>query len=89
MTGTHPLDLFDLDDLVGDEERAIQQTVREVMDKQVRPHVAQWYDEASLPARELAVELGKVGLLGMHLGLRLRGHQRHGVRPGLPRARGR
>ena len=64
---THPLDLFDLDDLVGEEERAIQQTVREVMDKQVRPHVAQWYDEGSLPARELAVELGKVGLLGMHL----------------------
>ena len=67
MTGTHPLDLFDLDDLVGDEERAIQQTVREVMDAQVRPHVAQWYDEATLPARELALELGKVGLLGMHL----------------------
>ena len=37
------------------------------MDAQVRPHVAQWYDEASLPARELALELGKVGLLGMHL----------------------
>jgi glutaryl-CoA dehydrogenase len=64
---THPLELFDLDDQVGEEERAIQATVREVMDKQVRPHVAQWYDEASLPARELAVELGKVGLLGMHL----------------------
>ena len=63
----HPLDLFDLDGLVGEEERAIQQTVREVMDAQVRPHVAQWYDEASLPARELALELGKVGLLGMHL----------------------
>ncbi len=65
MTG--PLELFDLDDQVGEEERAIQATVREVMDKEVRPHVAQWYDEASLPARELAVELGKVGLLGMHL----------------------
>ena len=63
----HPLDLFDLGDLVGEEERAIQQTVRELMDAQVRPHLAQWYDEASLPARELALELGKVGLLGMHL----------------------
>jgi glutaryl-CoA dehydrogenase len=62
-----PLDLFDLGDLVGDEERAIQQTVREVVDQQVRPHVAQWYDEGSLPARDLALELGKVGLLGMHL----------------------
>jgi glutaryl-CoA dehydrogenase len=67
MSTAHPLDLFDLDDLVGEEERAIQRTVREVMDAQVRPHVAQWYDEASLPARDLAVELGKVGLLGMHL----------------------
>jgi glutaryl-CoA dehydrogenase len=64
---THPLDLFDLGDLVGEEERAIQQTVRELVEQQVRPHLAQWYDEASLPARELALELGKVGLLGMHL----------------------
>jgi glutaryl-CoA dehydrogenase len=64
---THPLELFDLDDQVGEEERAIQATVREVMDKQVRPHVAQWYDEASLPARELAGELGQGGLVGMDL----------------------
>ncbi len=62
-----PLDLFDLGDLVDDDERAIQQTVRDLVDQQVRPHLAQWYDEASLPARELALELGKVGLLGMHL----------------------
>ena len=41
--------------------------MRELVDPQVRPHLAQWYDEASLPARELALELGKVGLLGMHL----------------------
>jgi glutaryl-CoA dehydrogenase len=68
MSGTsQPLELFDLDDLVGEEERAIQQTVREVVGQQVRPHLAQWYDEGSLPARELALELGKVGLLGMHL----------------------
>ena len=65
MTG--PLDLFDLDDQIGEEERAIQRTVRDLMDAQVRPHLAQWYDEAKLPARELALELGKVGLLGMHL----------------------
>jgi glutaryl-CoA dehydrogenase len=64
---TNPLDLFDLDDQVGEEEHAIQRTVRELMDAQVRPHLAQWYDEAKLPARDLALELGKVGLLGMHL----------------------
>jgi glutaryl-CoA dehydrogenase len=64
---TNPLDLFDLDDQVGEEEHAIQRTVRELMDAQVRPHLAQWYDEAKLPARDLALELGKIGLLGMHL----------------------
>jgi glutaryl-CoA dehydrogenase len=68
MTPTQgPLDLFDLDDLVGEEERAIRSTARDLVDAQVRPHIAQWYDEASLPARELAIEMGKVGLLGMHL----------------------
>jgi glutaryl-CoA dehydrogenase len=63
----HPLELFDLDGLIGEEERAIRTTVRDLVDAQVRPHIAQWYDEGSLPARELAIEMGKVGLLGMHL----------------------
>jgi glutaryl-CoA dehydrogenase len=64
---THPLALLDLDSLLSDEEKAIRATVRELVDAQVRPHLAQWYDEGSLPARELALEMGKVGLLGMHL----------------------
>jgi glutaryl-CoA dehydrogenase len=29
--------------------------------------VAQWYEEGRVPARELALEFGKLGLLGMHL----------------------
>jgi glutaryl-CoA dehydrogenase len=64
---THPLALLDVDSLLSDEEKAIRATVRELVDAQVRPHLAQWYDEGSLPARELALEMGKVGLLGMHL----------------------
>jgi glutaryl-CoA dehydrogenase len=64
---THPLALLDVDSLIGDEEKAIRDTVRELVDARVRPHLAQWYDEGSLPARELALELGTVGLLGMHL----------------------
>ena len=57
-----------LDDLVGEEERAVQRTVREVMEdaRSVRTSPSGTTRRA-LPARELAVELGKVGLLGMHL----------------------
>jgi glutaryl-CoA dehydrogenase len=33
----------------------------------VRPHIAQWYESGTVPARELAKELGSLGLLGMHL----------------------
>jgi glutaryl-CoA dehydrogenase len=32
----------------------------------VRPHIASWFEEGMLP-RELARELGKLGVLGMHL----------------------
>ena len=41
--------------------------VRRLVDDQVRPHVADWYEEGQVPARELAREFGKLGLLGMHL----------------------
>ncbi|MCW6005312.1 acyl-CoA dehydrogenase family protein [Micromonospora sp. CPCC 205371] len=64
---TLPLDLIDVDSLHSDEERQIRSVVRQVVDDRVRPHVAQWYEEGRVPARELALEFGKLGLLGMHL----------------------
>ena len=62
-----PLDLLDLDASLSAEEREIRAVVRQVVDARVRPHVARWYEDGQLPARELAVEFGKLGLLGMHL----------------------
>jgi glutaryl-CoA dehydrogenase len=56
-----------LDDLLSDEERQIQSVVRKLMDQRVRPFVAGWYEDGSTPVRELALEFGKLGLLGMHL----------------------
>jgi len=41
--------------------------VRRVVDERVRPYVRQWYEDGAVPVRELAVEFGKLGLLGMHL----------------------
>ncbi|WP_127500053.1 acyl-CoA dehydrogenase family protein [Actinoplanes solisilvae] len=62
-----PLDLLDVDTLLSDEERDIRALVRRVADDRVRPHVAEWYESGHVPVRELALEFGKLGLLGMHL----------------------
>jgi glutaryl-CoA dehydrogenase len=56
-----------LDELLSDEERAIRDVVRRVVDEHVRPHVARWFEEGRLPTRELARRFGELGLLGMHL----------------------
>ncbi len=41
--------------------------MRRVVDDQVRPHVARWFEEGQAPTRELAKQFGALGLLGMHL----------------------
>jgi glutaryl-CoA dehydrogenase len=61
-----PLDFLDLDRLLGDEERLIRDTTRSFVGDRVLPEVAGWFERGELP-RELAKELGDLGLLGMHL----------------------
>ncbi len=62
-----PLDLIATDTLLDDEERAIRDTVRQFGDDRLRPHIAEWFEAGTIPARELASELGGLGVLGMHL----------------------
>ncbi len=62
-----PLQLLAIDGLLDDEERAVRDTVRRFCDDKIRPHIADWFEDASIPARDLAKELGALGLLGMHL----------------------
>ena len=62
-----PLGLFGTDDLLGEEDRAIRDTVRRFVEDRIKPELAQWYESGSVPARELARELGALGVLGMHL----------------------
>lgn len=59
--------MFGVDALLSAEEREIRDTVRSVVQRRISPYVADWYESGELPARELAVELGELGLLGMHL----------------------
>ncbi|HET6699129.1 MAG TPA: acyl-CoA dehydrogenase family protein, partial [Nocardioidaceae bacterium] len=42
-------------------------TVRRFVEDKIKPHVPDWYESGSIPARDLAKELGALGLLGMHL----------------------
>jgi glutaryl-CoA dehydrogenase len=61
-----PTDFLNLDHLLSDEERLIRDTVRRFVADKVVPNVGDWFEEGRLP-RELATELGALGLLGMHL----------------------
>ena len=62
-----PLDLYDIDSLLSEEEQAIQSVVRAYIDTRVRPEIAEWFETGDIPARELARELGSLGVMGMHL----------------------
>src|SRR4051812_36651376 len=62
-----PLGLFGTDALVDGEDLAIRDTVRRFVQDNIKPDVADWFETGSMPARELAKELGALGVLGMHL----------------------
>jgi glutaryl-CoA dehydrogenase len=60
-------ELFAIDALLSDDEREIRNTVAAFAAQRLRPHIADWFEVGTFPAREIAPELGKLGLLGMHL----------------------
>ena len=62
-----PFGLFAIDHLLSEEERAIRDVVREYVDAEIRPNVADWFESGRIPARQLAKDLGTLGVLGMHL----------------------
>jgi glutaryl-CoA dehydrogenase len=66
-TPQSPFGLFAIDHLLSEEERAIRDVVREYVDGEIKPNVADWFEEGRIPARDLAKELGTLGVLGMHL----------------------
>ncbi len=61
-----PTDFLAIDSLLSDEELAIRDVVRAFVSDRVVPHVGDWFEQGTIP-RELAAELGKLGVLGMHL----------------------
>jgi glutaryl-CoA dehydrogenase len=65
-TDSAPTDLLRIDDELSDEERLVRDTVRSFAAEAILPNIADWFEAGTLP-RDLLPEVGKLGLLGMHL----------------------
>lgn len=63
---TNTSDVLALDSLLTADELALRDRVRDYTAQRIRPNIARWYEDAHFP-RELAPELGELGVLGMHL----------------------
>lgn len=63
-----PEDPAGLDDLLSIDEKTIRSAIRQMLDRSVEPYIAEWFERGEIPnVRELAKELGSLGVLGMHL----------------------
>jgi glutaryl-CoA dehydrogenase len=67
METSHPFTLLAIERELNEEQRAIQSVTRKYVLDRVKPNIANWYESTEIPVRELARELGSIGLLGMHL----------------------
>jgi glutaryl-CoA dehydrogenase len=66
-TPQHPFSFIDVDGLLSEEARDARDLARRWVDDRIRPEIGAWYEAGTIPAKELAKELGDLGLLGMHL----------------------
>ena len=66
MSALNPLDLFDIDAQLSDEERMIRDSVARFVDEKALPLIAECFDEGRFPA-ELIPEIADLGLLGSSL----------------------
>ena len=59
-------DFLELEGLLSDEEKLIRDTSRQFVRDRVLPGIDEWFESGRFP-KEMATELGQLGLLGMHL----------------------
>ena len=63
----NPLDLLDVDAGLDDTQAQVRDTVAKLVRGRYEPELADWFESGVLPMRDIARELGELGLLGMHL----------------------
>src|SRR5438477_1143470 len=61
-----PGDLYEVDDLLSDDERLVRDSVRALVRERVLPVIGEHFEQGTFP-RELLPALADMGLLGMHL----------------------
>ncbi len=66
MPSPDPYDFLGISSLLSDEEKLLRATVRRFTEEKILPEVGAWWEEGTYP-KELAKEMGALGLLGMHL----------------------
>lgn len=59
-------DLLDVEADLSAEELETRDTVREFVDRRIRPNIAGWFADAVFP-QEIVPEMAQLGLLGMHI----------------------
>ena len=67
FTKPDPFDFLDIDSLLSEEEILVRDTVRNFVDKEINPNVAEWWEEGKIPHKDLAKSFGELGMFGMHL----------------------
>ena len=60
------IDFFDIEEILGETERMVRDTVRSFVDDEVLPHIGQWCTEGKFP-RHLVGPMAEMGLLGAAL----------------------
>jgi glutaryl-CoA dehydrogenase len=64
--GPDPRDFLSIGALLSSEEKLVRETVRQFVRERIIPDVGEWFEEGTFP-KELAKEMGALGLFGMHL----------------------
>ncbi len=67
MSTVNPYDFLDVDALLSEEERLVRATVRSFVKDKVLPEINDWFETGTPYPKELFKEMGRLGLLGMHL----------------------
>ncbi|MEM0215731.1 MAG: acyl-CoA dehydrogenase [Archaeoglobaceae archaeon] len=58
-------DFYDVEELISDEDRLVKSSIREFLEKEIRPIVVDaWHEENPLNFREIAKKFGELGMLG-------------------------
>jgi glutaryl-CoA dehydrogenase len=61
-----PMDFLNINAMLTEEELKVRDDVRVFVGERIKPRVSRWWEDAHFP-REIAPEMGAMGLLGMHL----------------------